>query len=281
MKNAYLALPMAAAAFLFQGCFDGPSNPDAGAPKSDETWVKEYIAIESGPRPEFKKEGNYAKPEFQLPDQIGEVDWAPEALAKGMTEKPFLTRALLTNNQTSCPATYNRVDLDLNKGAGGKYVYLCWSKDHTQEFNMSGAAGIHKIFGEDWVWWSSKYNRYMPSRNATTFQPYGVGGTFTTYSDGVQWGGGTITGRYLDTRDGSNGDANQSAGGSHYLYLVHIFTNPQHMDRVKELKAISGGSSDVACPTGFEKVTWLTGGAADMNKYVGGSFVYVCQKIGY
>ena len=48
----------------------------------------------------------------------------------GLMEMSVITGlAIVYGNDTTPPPGYTKIDIDLNRGSGGEYVYLCYSTD--------------------------------------------------------------------------------------------------------------------------------------------------------
>jgi hypothetical protein len=270
------------------GCMESavPTQPQEGAPQSVEKetkeWSKAYINSITESREEFAKGKVYSKPDLLgSPDQIGETEWPAEALAKGAAFTPYVHNVAVTTT-TVCPALHGRINVDLNKGAGGKYIYLCWGQDDGIKDNSSvpGGTEIRQLMAENWNYFYSGH--YLPDIDAANGDFYRDGAVMNLGPNGGYRTGGTITGRFIKPVNSSNGDMNQGAGGDNYLYLYKWYTSAYPIyARLRSLNVVAGSSS-VTCPTGPDQyyVNWEgTAIKAEMNRYVGGDHIYVCQTI--
>ncbi len=254
------------------GC-DGPTGSSNQVDSQNQEFVKDYIYTSTGPREHFDSRKAYKKPDLsEIPDQIGETEWPAEALAKSAAFTPYVHNVSVTTT-TVCPALQGRITVDLNQGAGGKYIYICWGQDDGIKDNsvVPGGTDIAQL------------ESGLSSNNVA------AGNTGGYWYRNIS--GGKIIGRFVNPVNYSNGDMNQGTGSRAYIWVMKVFTNnnfqaPTNSNptgaernyRLRGLNVVAGGSA-VACPTGYAKVrNWTDGnGQVDMNNSAGGAYVYICQ----
>lgn len=231
---------------------------DQAAEYGVDSYVNSYVnaGVHTGP-----VQPVHPKKYVTGPDEVATVDWPAEALAKGAASGSWVQNLSITTT-TTCPALQGRIYVDLNRGAGGKYIYLCYGKDE----------GIADPRG--------------PIKNLS------VSASYPTAPEGMSTEGcaawnpddGACYSWWIKAVNGSNGDLNQGAGGW-YVTIRKRYTNiypdihqgrgngeywpSQH--RLANL-AISYGGSGAPCPTGYLR------DLMDLNYGVGGSYIYLCQK---
>ncbi|MCB2378497.1 hypothetical protein LGH70_12930 [Hymenobacter sp. BT635] len=155
---------------------------------------------------------------------------------------------------------FNRLNADLNKGAGGKYIYLTF----TRKSLYPGGYWFNLYQGDD----SGR------KRPITRFRNPGEGGTIDGNYTNTWWedvskllGGGIF----------NRADFNDGAGGP-YIYLQYsklVETQrgfPYPTQFVKEVGVLSGNSSSIQPPAGWIKHP------QDLNQGVGGDYIYLCYK---
>lgn len=174
--------------------------------------------------------------------------------------------AITAGDQPSvaCPPLYQKINVDLNSGSGGKFIYLCFTK----ESDWARPAGSIV----------SRINAVAREQEAQTESFTGGCAAFLGY------GANDCIGFFAIPYGDSNGDANQGVGGD----FIHIFKDVvfQTCDaygcsfsdwysgsRVKEITVVAGDSAAVSCPSYFEKVP------VDLNKGAGGAYIYICQLL--
>ncbi len=275
-KNLGLIAFVASASFLFQGCSESespvssPSGPDKREIHDGLAGVDSYAtrAIQGGIGLAAKPFQPETKPEIgEEAAGVGMVEWPAEAFAKGAAYTNWVQNLSVTTT-TSCPALQGRINVDLNKGAGGKYIYLCYGKDD----------GIADSWG--------------PIKNIRVYGTEGgaPSGMSTEGCAQINLNNGDCIGKFIKAVNGSNGDFNQGSGGGDgwYVMMYKRYTNiypdiqnkrvgstgenwPTQV-RLNDLAIIYGGNSGISCPSGYLK------DLTDLNYGVGGSFIYLCEK---
>lgn len=164
----------------------------------------------------------------------------------------------------ACPPSFTKIDADLNSGAAGKYIFLCYSKDGDSARPLATVVS------------SIKVNAVASSADPS---PEAMAGGCARYQDKDETECREI---YALPFASSNGDVNQGARGD-YVYISKsiayqacdifscIFSSWYDGYRVKEVRVVSGSSSGVACPRNYEKIP------VNLNKNAGGSFIFICQ----
>lgn len=157
---------------------------------------------------------------------------------------------------------YNKINLDLNKGAGGKYIYLTFSRnrveDHGYATNMDGDLG-----------------RSMDQSPVTGIAVYpGNGGPALSawrppYTQlDVIW---NPTGTYINAY--KQIDLNDGAGGAFiYAFLSKSNLTYNGGAPIKEVGVLAGNSNQIQPPAGW------TRNNQDLNENAGGDYIYLCYK---
>ncbi|TGE21343.1 hypothetical protein E5K00_13720 [Hymenobacter aquaticus] len=155
---------------------------------------------------------------------------------------------------------YTKLNLDLNKGAGGKYIYLCFSRNRVEDHGYTTS-------------WEGNLGRTMDKFPVRKFEVYGgagmgwVAGAWWpdyTFLD-IIWNptSGFINSyKQIDLNDGAGGDA---------LYAF-LSKNSGEGAPFKEVGIIAGNSSSIQPPAGWKRHN------ADLNKGAGGDYIYFCYK---
>ena len=128
----------------------------------------------------------------------------------------------------------------LNKGAGGRYIYLCASRRTAAEERSGSAPAVTDVH----IQTSSSCPAGMKSP---------------------------------EKFDGLNGDLNQEAGGKDIFmcYNTAGSTSGWEAGDLQSVRVVTG--ENAACPSGSSRVTALDGLDGDLNQNAGGSFIYLCQ----
>lgn len=184
--------------------------------------------------------------------------------------------AIISGNSSgiSAPAGFQKLPEDLNKGAGGKYIYLCYKK--------GGGAPIANI---DFVTGSSESAIADASCGFYTIMQdlnEGAGGKYiylcyqrnTPISDLTFVSGGSAKLQPPSGYDCVYADLNKGAGGK-YIYLCAKHSESASAAQgIESLQAIAGSSGDIQPPAGYEKIP------LDLNTGAGGKYIYLCVKRG-
>ena len=139
---------------------------------------------------------------------------------------------------------YYKLDLDLNSGAGGKYIYLCFSRNQVDDHNNN--------CGLNWA-------DLSPITDITTKAWRTL--SISSRPDGFCYiynGGGVP-----DLNDGS---------GGRYVYPYQ--TKSASPNPIKEVGVVAGNTSNIFPPPG-----WVRAGE-DCNAGAGGDYIYLCYKRG-
>ena len=128
----------------------------------------------------------------------------------------------------------------LNKGASGKYIYLCASRRTAAEDASGSTSAVDDV-------------RIQTSSSCPT-----------------GW-------KSPEKFDGLNGDLNQEAGGKDIFmcYKTGNSNSGWEAGDLYSVRVVTG--ENAACPSGSSRVTALDGLDGDLNQNAGGSFIYLCQ----
>jgi len=181
-----------------------------------------------------------------------------------------------TSSSVSCPTGYTKMTTDLNLGAGGKYIYLCWTKETNYRQYGIYDIGIYNSGNTNWfqtMFFNDGHYGYY----------YGGDTTMETSHDYLVWlwdGAWWYsygTQRYVKVAQEGNGDLNQGAGGD-YIWMIPAGGS----DHVREIGFISSNGSQ---PTGCGSLSGYTFKGmtindvnADLNRNAGGWWQYLCVK---
>jgi len=134
----------------------------------------------------------------------------------------------------------NILDVDLNKGAKGAYIYL----GYTETTNANEGVADLKAF-----YYGSNDNNPPLTKviNGITYHAFGY-----NLNHGTK-------------------------GGSIYLYAAYVGASPGYAP-LKELYVEDDGQLSGRNGTGWERVKWTDGGDANMNYYAGGSQIYIWMR---
>ncbi|MEO7425582.1 MAG: hypothetical protein ABI036_10375 [Fibrobacteria bacterium] len=166
------------------------------------------------------------------------------------------------NSSVSCPYGYTRIDKDLNEGAHGQFVYLCystWEPGAATYYYITDMLTVTVNKSPDW-------KVHMPD-NVNCFS---AGQDFNCH---YVWQPG-----YDKTQWNHNGDLNSGAGGQ-YIYLMrnqtqfYRYKQPAMEGNLLTGIGVISGASNVAVPSGWKKIN------VDLNATVGGSYVYFITHI--
>lgn len=247
MKNKFLYL------FLFAGILSGCEKEIAtderttGISKNDAT---KFFFLEKGDT--VPKNVYRDKP---ITEKIETKIVTSENLKADPVKSTFQLTSYVTdlyiivgnNSMIQPPALYNKIWVDLNEGAGGKFIYLCYTKyDFAQPLG-----GIEIYSGRERI-------PYPEIRD-----PWKDG--VVTNSAGFDYPG-------IDLNWGSGGN---------YIYLYQTrktgILNPYEgylpWGKIKEIGVYSSNSSSSSqVPYGWKRIP------IDLNKGAGGKFIYIIYK---
>ncbi|MEO7425586.1 MAG: hypothetical protein ABI036_10395 [Fibrobacteria bacterium] len=174
----------------------------------------------------------------------------------------------------TCPTGYTRINKDLNEGASGDYIYLCYTTNSTYATHSWGEDNgffiSHRPFSGNYNLWPTHLT-YTTIGQDLCYDPYlnpnGV-------KSGCPWAAGPsyITGNW----NRANGDLNSRTGGEYVLFFSKStpVAFPQYGFGNSSLYGVGiiSGGQNVAPPAGWQKY-WL-----DLNIGGGGSYVYFIYK---
>lgn len=166
---------------------------------------------------------------------------------------------LISNSSTSAinaPTGYVKLNSDLNRGAGGAFIYLCFTRNTSSVLN-----GLE---------YHQNYPYTAPTDVLTSFQTkFGSFSSFPTGDDYFYniWSPNQYSYAYWDRID-----LNGGAGGE-YIYSFQSKSPLVPKYRyVSEVGILSGSSSTIQPPSGWEKYP------QDLNAGAGGDFIYFCYR---
>lgn len=161
----------------------------------------------------------------------------------------------LPDNETPQPG-YTKLNADLNKGAAGKYIYFTFTRN-SADIKYYGPIGSTYAYGP------------LTFFSVVT-RPY-------LYQTGVPWPTDHAPVWFINyNRAGAvyyteELDLNKGCGWVDMVY-AHQSKNPAFGSPVQEVGVISGNSSSIQPPAGWQKV------GVDLNKEAGGDYIYLCFK---
>ncbi|TXK52909.1 hypothetical protein FVR03_00615 [Pontibacter qinzhouensis] len=151
-------------------------------------------------------------------------------------------------------AGYHKINADLNRGAGGQYIYLTFTRDPGQVRGSS-----------NWVT-DQSYGGYVPVKNIIVMS-YTIGGLN---------GWPTLCSPPIEVKDAfgfHTPDLNDGAGGKYiYAYQEKCDMYTSYPGTIKEVGVLYGNSSSISPPTGWVKLP------QDLNEGAGGDYIYFCIK---
>lgn len=159
-------------------------------------------------------------------------------------------------NQTPLPG-YHLIPADLNKGAGGTYIYLTFTRDDS------------KVQARDYCNWGE--GGYTTRLKADDFNWFDSGGY-----KGVCVGMGNpwtpiweYTGNIFLPWPWKHPDLNDGAGGR---YIFAWQAKVPGEAPILEVGVVSGSSSSIQCPSGWTRDN------QDLNQGAGGDYIYFCVR---
>ncbi len=220
---------------FFSSCSEGEQTPKPIL--DEEASYKPFFTVEKGES--ISKDTYRQKPKFDTDVEVLYSSENDNNNVKSAT--PYVTDLyILTGNTSSItpPASYTKINVDLNKGSGGKYIYLCYTKDSSK----SPLTGILAYAG-------------VRFPNPPIGYPWSVVANSNGYGDP-----GT--------------DLNEGAGGD-WIYLYETRTLSQG-SKIKQVAVVATSSSHYNPCCGWKAVN--TNGKIDLNKGAGGKYIYVLYK---
>lgn len=151
---------------------------------------------------------------------------------------------------------YTRIDVDLNKGAGGKYIYISFTRD------PESVSQFHKDYqGRNFPLTHLYAQGYRTGLSEWVSAPDG-------YSYIYEFTGNWATPSYIF--DYKIIDLNDGAGGK-YIYAYSSRNSAKGLP-IKEVGVLYGSSSSIAPPPGWIK------DPQDLNEGAGGDYIYLCYR---
>ena len=246
MKKNYLI----AAFFLgiLVACQENEITLTKADEKTNDVKFFEFFEVQKGDS--IPKNVHRGKPAFTENETVVITSEMQKEVKTTVALTPYITDLyIIAGNSSNItpPASYQKIDVDLNKGAGGKYIYLCYTKQDV----ASPIQGLEVYYGVD------KY-------------PYP--------SLSYPWRDGVISNSAGFDYPGI--DLNCGAGGDYiYLYQTRVsgILNPYEgykpWSKIKEIGvyfARTSASSQV--PAGWKRIP------VDLNMGAGGFYIYLIYK---
>ncbi len=147
-----------------------------------------------------------------------------------------------------------KINADLNRGSGGKYIYLTFTRDTTYTYENDGA---HP---------AQTFDIPLTYIRVASYTQFDYNNPYSNIAPGDDL-------RHMFKFEGGKSypvDLNDGAGGK-YVF-GHVSRLAKYGDAVKEVGVIYGNSSSINPPTGWIKV------AGDLNENAGGDYIYFCYK---
>lgn len=148
-----------------------------------------------------------------------------------------------------------KLNADLNKGAGGKYIYLTFTRNPAYSYEDDG---YHPAQTFD-----------VPITHMMVESHSQACETFNFVCDIAPGTAYRHIFRFVNNRS-IWVDINDGAGGK-YTY-GHVTRERAYGNPIKEVGILSGSSSSIQPPTGWTKVP------SDLNENAGGDYIYFCYK---
>ena len=152
---------------------------------------------------------------------------------------------------------YIKIPVDLNKGAGGKYIYLCFTRDPEKVQGSSANPGA-------WVN-SERIGKRVPVR--------GIKVKLQSTGPANAWPDDWTP--PIEVKDGLGfhcPDLNDGAGGKYIYAYQQKDSWDTALPYVKEVGILYGNSSSIQPPAGWERIP------GDLNAGAGGDYIYFCVK---
>ncbi|GAA4438861.1 hypothetical protein GCM10023188_34670 [Pontibacter saemangeumensis] len=164
---------------------------------------------------------------------------------------------LIVGTSSTIQPTEGHIKLgtDLNKGAGGKYIYLTFTRNPAYSYENDG---YHPAQTFDVPVTGIRVESYTQACY-----------TFNFTCNVAPWRAYRHIFRFVNG-DSLPVDLNDGAGGK-YVY-GHATRDSYYGSPIKEVGVLSGSSSTIQPPTGWVKVP------NDLNENAGGDYIYFCYK---
>ncbi|MDO6389560.1 hypothetical protein Q4E40_05445 [Pontibacter sp. BT731] len=193
--------------------------------------------------------GSVLPPVFLTSEGLGAVSSYPSGYI-------YALRLIVGTSSSIQPSEgHIKINTDLNKGAGGKYIYLTFTRDPQYAY-------------ENYI---SPVNYTTPITDLMAVSYSQVCYTFNGYlCNANPWNGWvhmfTFNGTYSQTVD-----LNDGVGGKYIFGHVYRETSNGRTP-IKEVGIISGNTSNITPPSGWIKYH------QDLNEGAGGDYIYLCFK---
>lgn len=153
---------------------------------------------------------------------------------------------------------YYKINADLNRGVGGQYIYLCFTRDPEKVQGSISNPGAWK--NDERIGWK------VPVRGIVIkSQSFGPTPPWPDYWTPP-----------VETKDGFGGfhiaDLNDGARGKYIYAFQRKDSYDATLPYVKEVGVLYGNSSSIQPPSGWERIP------GDLNEGAGGDYIYFCIK---
>lgn len=143
---------------------------------------------------------------------------------------------------------YAKLGIDLNSGAGGKYIYLCFSRNRVEDHGSCGYgwSDITPVSDISVKAWRATSDAYPPSGFCYIYNPTST--TINSYKE-------------ADLNDGASG-----------RYVYSYQSKEPTPTPIREVGIVAGNNSGIQPPPGWVRV------GEDCNAGAGGDYIYFCYK---
>lgn len=167
----------------------------------------------------------------------------------------YALRLISDNTSNIAPSEgHIRINVDLNKGAGGKYIYLTFTRNPLYSYENDGAHA------------PITYNIPLTHLKVVSYSQFEYNNPFERVAPGEYY-------RHLYKFIDGNSipiDLNDGAGGK-YVF-GHVSRQALYGSPIKEVGVLYGNSSQIQPPSGWVKVS------GDLNENAGGDYIYFCYR---
>ncbi|MEO7425585.1 MAG: hypothetical protein ABI036_10390 [Fibrobacteria bacterium] len=272
-KNQILNMGCAMAfALAFAACNEQPTESNAqGAPEK------------STPNQNTPFDPNHVDVWTSDGEFHGSADEMNAAFAKPLAKRndgsptslPIYGLTFIDNSNGTCPSGYFRINKDLNEGAGGDYIYLCYTPYQEATYPKrtwpedDGYFISHRPFGGNYDKWPTHFSYTSAGSSLCN------NGTTTSVKAGCPWSNGPSF--QPGSWNRANGDLNSRTGGEFIFFFSKstsaAFPNSGITNnKLYGVGIISGTSSNLAAPAGWVR------NSVDLNVEAGGKYVYFIHK---
>ncbi|WP_162428027.1 hypothetical protein [Pontibacter pudoricolor] len=147
-----------------------------------------------------------------------------------------------------------KLNADLNRGSGGKYIYLTFTRNPQFSYENDGAHS------------AGTYDTPLTNLKVVSYTQFGYINPFNAIAPGDNY---RHLYRFIDGNSIAV-DLNDGAGGK-YIF-GHVSREPDYGTPIKEVGILYGNSSAIQPPAGWVKVP------GDLNENAGGDYIYFCYK---